>query len=463
MPLGDAAHDFLRRALAATQPLVGSREQPRRASTELGVSNISMDGRPIAQPSRLVDLDASPAHERPSPPARSPAPRARRLVALSSPLRDDEDDEPAEARTPRARGVTPPAPNRFGYRGGAHSGRRDTPPPSPPHGDTPEACRRRPAGIAGARPAPRGPRLVEVPEDDAEQAEAPPRPRGPGGANMEALRNARAGLRQEFFDALRADESEHAIGADDETLWWLCDAAQIGESDQAPVTTQAQRASNWKHWTAYCDFLKLRSPWRPDAAALDGLGMRREAAIWAGALGWIYARMKPRKGKFLPPGPPHFGKPKPPQPLSALAVLRGVRAEHVARGITPPPLTLAAKRAHELMLRYVKEIGHENVVPERVIPMNHQLICAILAIPNDTPCLSGGRPWSWTTQAGRCIRTLIHVLAQTGFRKADVALGSGAWDSTKMSFASLKWLINGQVVLAPTTSIVAISSSERMC
>ena len=127
---------------------------------------------------------------------------------------------------------------------------------------------------------------------------------------------ASASLQQELFDALRADGSEHAIGADDDTLWWLCEAAQIGESDQTPLTTQAQRASNWKHWAAYCDFLQLRSSWRPDAASLDGLGMRREAAIWAGALGWIYARMKPRRGKFLPPGPPHFGRPKPPQTTS---------------------------------------------------------------------------------------------------------------------------------------------------
>ena len=455
VPLGDAAHDFLRRALAATQPLVGSREQPHRASTELGVSNIGMDGRPIAQPRRMVDLDSSPAAEPRPPHTPPPAQRARRLVAVSDPPHPEERGALAAAGASSTQSPRPPAPGsaaaaHFGYRGGRRAGRRETPPPTPPRGDTPEARRRPPAGAARAHGAARGPRLVEVPEGDAEEAEAPPPPRGPGGANMAALRAARAGLQQELFDALRADTSEHAIGADDDTLWWVCEAAQIGESDQAPVTTQAQRASNWKHWAAYCDFLKLRSPWRPDAASLDGLGMRREAAIWAGALGWIYARMKPRKGKFLPPGPPHFGKPKPPQPLSALAVLRGVRAEHVARGITPPPLTLAAKRAHELMLRYVKEVGHENVVPERVIPMNHQLICALLAIPDDTPCLSGGRPWSWTTQAGRSVRTLIHVLAQTGFRKADVALGSGAWDSTKMSFASLKWLIDGKVVLAPT-------------
>ena len=431
-PLNDSARDFMRRALDAARPLVGSHEQPHRAATELGVCNISMDGRPIAQPSRLVNLDSPPA-EQPRPP-RTPPParRARRLAAVVGPPRSEGRGAPAAEDSPGSRSPRPP------------------PTPSPPRAGAPRARRKPPMDAARAREAPRGRRLAEVPDAGAETPEAPPPPRGPGGANMAALRAARAGLQQELFDALRADGSEHAIGADDDTLWWLCEAAQIGESDQAPLTTQAQRASNWKHWAAYCDFLQLRSPWRPDAASLDGLGMRREAAIWAGALGWIYARMKPRRGKFLPPGPPHFGKPKPPQPLSALAVLRGVRAEHVARGITPPPLTLAAKRAHELMLKFVKDIGYENVVPERVIPMNHQLICAILAIPNDTPCLSGGRPWSWTTQAGRSVRTLIHVLAQTGFRKADVALGLGAWDSTKMSFFSLKWLIDGKVVLAPT-------------
>ena len=316
-------------------------------------------------------------------------------------------------------------------------------------GDTPKAIRNRPVATRGSAPrASLGPRLAEVPAH-ANELPPPPARRGPGGANMEALRAARAGLKQQLFDSLRSDTSEHAIGADDATLLWLCEAAQIGDTEQAPLTTQAQRASNWKHWTAHCSFLVVK-PWRPDAAALDAVGHRRESAIWAGALGWIHARMKPRKGKFLPKGPPHYGKPKPPSPLSALACLRGIRAEHVARGIFPPPLTLAAKRAHESTLRYVREIGHENVVPDRVIPMNHQLICALLAIPNDTPCLRNGRAWSWTTIAGRSVRTLIHVLAQTGFRKADVALNSGAWDSTHISFASLKWLIDGTIVLAPT-------------
>ena len=167
---------------------------------------------------------------------------------------------------------------------------------------------------------------------------------------MEALRAARAGLKQQLFDSLRSDTSEHAIGADDATLLWFCEAAQIGDTEQAPLTTQAQRASNWKHWTAYCSFLVIK-PWRPDAAALDAVGHRRESAIWAGALGWIHARMKPRKGKFLPAGPPHYGKPKPPSPLSALACLRGIRAEHVARGIfTTRPQALAQALGQGLAL-----------------------------------------------------------------------------------------------------------------
>ena len=74
-PLNDSARDFMRRALDAARPLVGSHEQPHRAATELGVCNISMDGRPIAQPSRLVNLDSPPA-EQPRPP-RTPPPARR--------------------------------------------------------------------------------------------------------------------------------------------------------------------------------------------------------------------------------------------------------------------------------------------------------------------------------------------------------------------------------------------------
>ena len=208
--------------------------------------------------------------------------------------------------------------------------------------------------------------------------DAPPAERGVGGANARALRADRGGLVERTYEMLRDDKSEYAVHADDDIVRWLADVATNGDPVQAPLTTQAQRGSNWRWWKRYCSFIGVATPWRPDNASLDSDGRNREAAIWAGALMWIYGRMQPRKGRFLPGGPPHFGRPKPPSPLSALAVLRGVRAEHAARGINPPSLALATRRAHEQMLKYSREIGPENCVPQRAIPMTHELICKLL-------------------------------------------------------------------------------------
>jgi len=71
---------------------------------------------------------------------------------------------------------------------------------------------------------------------------------------------------------------------------------------------------------------------------------------------WIWGEMKPANGKFLPPGPPHFGAPKPPSPESALAILRGVRRIHTDAGIETPSLKLATRRMTELMMQYAKDV-----------------------------------------------------------------------------------------------------------
>ena len=162
--------------------------------------------------------------------------------------------------------------------------------------------------------------------------------------------------------------------------------------------------------------------------------------------------MRPRPGFFLPAGPPHYGRPRPPQPQSALNVLRGVRAEHMACGKTPPPLQLAARRCHELMLKYMREFGQKNLVEQRKAPLTHALITAMLAIPNEAPVLKKGAEWRWDTMYGRSTRTLFHVLAQTGFRKAEIAVGKGDWDESRLSFDNLKWKIKNKTVLSPTVA-----------
>ena len=431
LPISDEALRFMQRALDGLRPIVTARSRQSMGATSLGVENINMDGRPIAQPARVVLVPDTPP----------PAPPEPRHAAPPTPPPPAPHGR-STARTPPH--STPPKPKR---------GRsRSSPPTAAPTAAANQVAPLRrlfaPRAPAAARQR-AGSRLLDVPGDQPEP-DAPPARRGPGGANMHAIRASRAGLTADVYNQLRNDVSEHAVGADDEVIQWLAEISTQGDPDQAPVTTQAQRASNWKHWCAYCKHLGLRSPWRPDIHSLDAVGHRRENAIWAGALMWIYARMKPRRGKFLPEGAPHFGKPKPPSPLSALAILRGARAEHISRGITPPPLILAARRAHEQMLKYSREIGPENCVPERAIPMSHALICRILTIPDGHEILKGGKPWRWTTTYGLSVRTVFHVLSQCGFRKAEVALGAGKWGSDKMSFSSLKWIIDDELVLHAT-------------
>ena len=289
------------------------------------------------------------------------------------------------------------------------------------------------------------PRLPPAPEpDDARRSRTAPR----RGANQRRLEEARESATQDLYDALRNDTSEHAIGADDDILWWLCEASVTGRPDLGSEHSKARKASNWKWWERYCAALRLQSTWRPDTS--DTTGTRREAAIWAGALAWIYARMQPAKGRYLPEGPPHYGRPKPPSPQSAIKVLRGVRAEHIARGLSPPPLALATRRCNELMYSYMEQVGAENCVPKRKAPLTHLLITSLLAI-KDAPILEKGATWSYETVYGVSVYTLFHVLAQAGFRKDEIALNKGEWHPSKrISFANLSWVIDGKPVLYPT-------------
>ena len=167
-------------------------------------------------------------------------------------------------------------------------------------------------------------------------------------------------------------------------------------------------------------------------------------------MAWIHARMQPAKGRHLPEGPPHYGRPKPPSPQSAIKVLRGVRAEHIARGLAPPPLALATKRCTELMYQYMDAVGAENCVPKRKAPLTHLIITSLLAITN-APILAKGETWTYNTVYGVSVYALWNTLAQAGFRKDEIALNKGEWNPSKhISFANLSWVINGETVLYPT-------------
>jgi hypothetical protein len=251
---------------------------------------------------------------------------------------------------------------------------------------------------------------------------------------------------------MRNDTSEYAIGADDDVLMAMCEANAFG-GDDAPVTSQAQLDSNWRAWLRFCDHASV-APWRPDLNGLGPIGCERERVIWGAALPYIHSHMEPAKGRYLPdePGQP-TKRPQPPYVASALAVLRGIRRLHADKGIETPSLKLCARRAHGLALKYRDEHGPEAMQPKRKASLTHKIICGLLCVEDGAPIMARGRAWRWTTPYGRSTRTLLHVEAQTGFRKAEVSLDPReAWGKKHISFASLTWRIGGVDVAAPTAA-----------
>ena len=77
------------------------------------------------------------------------------------------------------------------------------------------------------------------------------------GAKKSELERAREHLSERLLDRLRRDQSEYAIGADDDMLEWMCDVA-LGDPDDTPVTTQSNLRSNWRHWERFCAAVKVK-------------------------------------------------------------------------------------------------------------------------------------------------------------------------------------------------------------
>ena len=242
-----------------------------------------------------------------------------------------------------------------------------------------------------------------------------------------------------IFDLLRSDTSEGAIRADDEVLRAMIETSVLGDDTHRPITSTEQFKGRWRKWEEYCAYAGIDTL-RPDYASLAPGMAIRERIIWAAALPYVYARMEPAKGRYL-----DNGQPKPPFPKSALAVLRAIRAEHTRHGIDTPSLKLATTRCHELMLKYRDINGTEALAAKRKSPLTSLIITGILAVPEDAPIMGRGRAWSWGTILGRSVRTLMHVLAQTGFRKAEVATHAKAqWGKKDLSFYHLTWRIQGK-------------------
>ena len=461
-----------------TEKLVPLRPGLGLGSTSQGRHNVSMtqnnpiahgDSPPSSPPSR-----PTPVHASGRPP---PAPRAATTTV------------PPKARTPPSRSsVAPPPPKRTlaSFQAATNAAKSNTRrdistslgleqsrwegPPIPTatrrlhaarRGDSPPRRVMRPPSPVNSPP-----RATSLPSTVATLPTLARPPLGPQG--MRTARSLRtAGVLQQRRDELAErmfQRLRHGFDTSDEMVRWSIEVA-LGDPEDQPANTQSNLRSNWNHWEKWCATMGVET-WRPDITDLDGTQAELEKVLWTAGLTYIHRNMKPRPGYFIQFGP-HAGQPQPPKPESALRVLRGVRKEHLDRGITPPTLGLAVRRMHELTRRFAKWIGPENLAPHRKATLTHEHIVGMLGRPENlrmqyrhgrrgtaatTDDLSSGgrgKAWTWNDAFGRSYRTLIHVLAQTGFRKGEVTVADEEFGTLHLSFDHLTWWIKGKKVDDP--------------
>jgi hypothetical protein len=135
---------------------------------------------------------------------------------------------------------------------------------------------------------------------------------------------------------------------------------------------------------------------------MDHVSYDKEVLTLALALLFIYGRMGCRKGRTTPP-----------RPSSALAVLRGIRRAHARLGIQMADLSLATRLASALNKEYIDIDSHgwEALQVDRAAPLTNHIIAGMLK----AKCISGDGVRATATRA------LWATMAQTGFRKAEVA------------------------------------------
>ena len=222
----------------------------------------------------------------------------------------------------------------------------------------------------------------------------------------------------------------------------------------APQSTLDQEESNLRHWRAVCADWGPHTPTtRPSIHDLRRAGqdyVDLESVFWAAALDTIVERMliEWRRNSR--------GRPYPPKPSSALAVLHGIRRVHIKRlGIEPVSLTLAVQVTEGRLREYADVHGPETLLPRRKEPMPRWAILRMLSLPDGA--LVGRRTVVRDSLEWVSIRALIAVLAQTGFRKAEVSLGPRIkFGAMHLSMANVVWYIaaadSSHFIAAPTAA-----------
>jgi len=244
--------------------------------------------------------------------------------------------------------------------------------------------------------------------------------------------------------ALLQDTSPFAILPNDpELLAGYLDMMRDSLENAYAESTNNTDKYHLRAWQHVCR--KLGTPmWRTDVAAnsgLDPVGHRRELVLSAIAGLLMYADMSPRSNKDPLANP-----------RSMLQKLYGVSREHKKRGYIMARFTMATQVMVGLLHKYVRDHGIGGLAPSRKNPLTNEIIAAMLALPSGTVNKNGKLIIVWGQYMWIALRATFEVLAETGMRKGDVskAYKSTAFRKGRITFAKIRWLINGTRVAAPT-------------
>jgi hypothetical protein len=142
----------------------------------------------------------------------------------------------------------------------------------------------------------------------------------------------------------------------------------------AESTQKQDKGSRWQWWCLLCaDEAYGTSPIRPywDSRA-SAAEAARERFLYASAVPWILARMKPGPGRKVP------------KPSSAVNVLRGVRRILVAMDYEPPKMTVVNLVLRGILNRYQEVHGPEALEVKRTEPIPHRAQLGLVRLVRHT-------------------------------------------------------------------------------
>ena len=309
--------------------------------------------------------------------------------------------------------------------------------------------------------ATRQPRVKRAPSPVFEARGAPKTPRpglGPAplfplGPRLDPLRRdpptGEVGLSPLVADLLTGASAMALRLSDPSTFAFFDDHVGGAVASSVPLNTGSKNATSRRLREGFCRDVWSTPPLRADGG--EPLCLNRERFLVAAFVVWLQShdKAKPKiKGRSLP------------EPDTLMGHVYAARRVHVLNGRTFHQFWLAKHVLRTLSARYCSLYG--SVATTRKEPLSRPMLKRLLAVPSGLS-IGRRRTLDWGSWFGVNLAAAMAVANSGGFRKGELALQDGASHAlTRMSRASLFWIISGTIVRAPTTAqLLALRPGDK--